>query len=304
MPQLTSVEVKELASYLKESLSEVSDSIQRGKWLNFISRASGFRDWNTMTACVPEHPEVASGEWGYVLIGFAIVCVPGQEPTYHMVHDRNRVIPPREVAERLALSVSARWINLFHGRQTAYSKLDSIKPDEPFLYMDRGSIKKLKKWNVMPPIRVVSFENGINIWLWWLHERYTMAEQYPEKERRFLYQSLTQETLFDNQEQPTDIFLTAITGVNRKTRNCFYSTETPNENYGKFRLMEVYEGLKEGQKTEHIHFDSESAARHAQELNRELGVSQRDVNDISACFSMYDPYHEEDIFDDYSHGDD
>lgn len=303
MPQLTSVEVKELSSYLKESLSEVSDSIQRGKFLNIISRASGFRDWNTMTACVPEHPEVAWGEWGYVLIGFAIVCVPGQEPTYHMVHARSRVTPPREVAERLALSVSARWKNFFQGRQTVYSKLDSRKPDAPFLVLDRDSTKKLKAWNVKPPIRVVAFENGVNIWLWWLHESYTMAESYPEKERRFRLHSLTQETLSYSQEPLTEAFLASLTGI-KKNRKCFYSTERPNRTYGKFVLIEVREGFSDGVETGHIHFDAESAALHAQELNRKLGLSQRDVNDISACFSMYDPYHEEDIFDDYSHGND
>lgn len=302
MPQLTSVEVKELASYLKESLAEVSDSIQRGKWLNIISRASGFRDWNTMTACVPEHPEVSWGEWGYVLIGFAIVCVPGEEPTYHMVHDRGRAIQPRELAEKLSFSVSARWRNLLRGRQTVYSKLDSIKPDEPILIQDRSSIKKLKAWNVRPPIRVVAFEDGVTIWLWWLHESYTIAEHYPEKEKKFHLHSLTQEILSRSKEPVTETFLTSLTGIS-KNRKCFYSTERPNKDYREFVIMEVHEGFKDGIETDYIHVDAESAALHSEELNRKLGLSQRDVDDISHYFWINDQYREEDIFDDYSHND-
>ena len=71
-----------------------------------------------------------------------------------------------------------------------------------------------------------------------------------------------------------------------------------------YRLMLVQEGSREGLPTQHTYDNHDSAAEQTVALNSSLGLSQRDSQAISAVFAQYDPYYEEEYFDDYSHNND
>lgn len=299
MSKLTSAEVKELAHYLRCSHSQIPNNLQLGKWLNAISRASGFRDWNTMTAVVPETPELERGDWGKAFIGFAVVCVPSRAPSYHLAHDRNPTSTMGQVADKLALSISSYWEYRFLGTLTTFSKLDESNTLEEPLRFDLPDRKKHS--TAMPPTQVLIANGEMTIWLWWLDESYTVAEHHPEKSRSFTYYSLTSGSAVAANSSSTALFLKRLTGRTMPVRKCYYSTELPNKGNNMFVLIEVCEGSRAGRETNIFHNNYESAAQHTLALNSRLGLSQRDSLDISAVFSMYDPHYEEDYFDDYSH---
>lgn len=315
MSHFTSFEAKQLAAYLNAScllVPEFSGSPKLGQWLNAISHSCGFRDWNAMTAVVPEVPEVQMGEWYEVFFGIARVLTKGQDATNHLVWYRNRDSSRHEAATTLARSVLART-----GRRIQGIRFNHSQPDTPSPEIEEATLGLARQWSKFPwsaraPIVAISTDRATTILLWWLSERYTMAEHYPERERRFSYQSLS----FDdaphrcwvnepqNTESLTDHFLSEITGVVRPKRTCLYVPEIPNGLDESFIPIVVQEGSRTGEPTA-FNFGSNryEALGHAQILNLKDGVTLADMNTISRRFQEYEEKEEELMFDDFGGSD-
>lgn len=303
MSHLTSFEAKQLAAYLKASCSFVSVSLKHGQWLNAISHSDGFRDWNAMAATVPDVPETTWGQWYDVFFGVARVIVEGQVASEHFVWSRNSAISRHETATFLAQSVFDRIGKNVRGTPFEYSQPDSSRSVS--YASDRDRLRRWSKfpWTPVAPIVIASSRPKITLFLWWLNEQYTMAEYYPERERRFKYQSL----MFDDdgyEASLTDNFLTQLTGIARPKRKCLYVPELPNGPEDSFVPVVVQEGCRDGELTSfNFGFEREEAFDRALSLNREKGTTSSDMCAISRRFRMYEP-HDEEVFEDYSHYDD
>jgi hypothetical protein len=313
MSHLTSFEAKQVAAYLKASCSLVPEFAapqKHGQWLDAISRSCGFRDWNSMSAVAPDVPDTELGERYGAFFGIARVLAQGQETTDHMVWFRNRDSVRHEAAAKLARSVLARAGVSLRGVRFKYSQPDSPRP---LLEMATPALAKQSSkfpWRAEAPIVAVSEDQKTRVLLWWLSERYTMAERHPEREHVFSYQSLA----FDedgtpstdwasapaNPESLTDCFLHNMTGVVPPKRTCYYVTEVPNGPEDSFIPVVVTEGIQDGELTGN-NFGSVrgEALERVQLLNSEKGVTIADSHAISRRYRENEP-HEEGPYFEYS----
>ncbi len=301
MPCLTVAEAKELAHYVKHSHARVFNAVPLGKWLTVISRANGFRDWNAMSALAPKTPDTALDTWGYSALGFAVVCVPEREASYHVIHDRSSAPNTEQVAEKLAQSIASGAEHRFTGASLKFSQLDPAESDEETvgLFFKKGR----KHSAALPPVQVTLAAGKVTIWLWWLRQNYLLREGCPSGAQSFAFFELSDQSTTWSGNCTTSHFLHALTEKALPKRNCYYCTELPNER-NTYRLILVQEGSRDGQATQYVYDDHASAIKHQKALNSSLGLSQRDAQTISAIFAQYDPYYEEEYFDDYSHNND
>ena len=307
MSHLTSFEAKQLAAYFKASCSLVPKfpaPLKHGQWLDAISRSCGFRDWNSMCAKVPDVPDTESGVWYGAFFGFARVHTQDQKSTEHMVWFRNSDSSRHEVAMKLAKSILGGAGFRFHGVHFEYSHPDSPPPD-----VEVASPAMARRWSKFPwhavaPIVAVSGDQQTRILLWWLSERYTMAEHYPERNNVFSYQSLSFDddgtpstgwaSAPENPESLTDCFLRNLTGVARPKRTCLYVTAVPNGPGESFIPVVVTEGSRSGELSAD-NFGSirgEALAR-VQALNSKKGVTMGDSEAITCRYREHEPQEEE-----------
>ncbi len=315
MSQFTSFEAKQIAAYLKASCSLVPtfpEPPKHSQWLDVISHSCGFRDWNAMTAVVPEKPETQWGEWYGAFFGIARVVTNGQDATNNLVWFRNRDSSRHETAITLARSVLARTGNRMRGLRFNYSQPDELQPQIDIFLPSITPLRSQHPWTATTPIIATSADRTTTIFLWWLSETYTMGEYYPERERRFSYQSLR----FDddgspytgraraphNPESLTDRFLMELTGVERPKRTCLYVPWVPNGPNETFIPVLVQEGSRTGKATTfNFGFDREAALNCAQELNFKNGVTIADRDTISRKFQEHEEI-EDIFFEDFSGG--
>ncbi|MCP2141279.1 UNVERIFIED_ORG: hypothetical protein J2Y94_002604 [Pseudomonas poae] len=301
MPALSVAEAKELAHYVKHSHARIFNTVPLGKWLTAISRACGFRDWNVMSAKAPKLPDVEHDTWMYSGLGFAIVCSPGIATSYHLVHDRSSNLNMVQVAEKQAQTIAGSVEHRFSTAASKFSLLDPVDPVEDWVGFDRHKHRRYSK--ALPPVQVTLAEGEVTIWLWWLRPSYELrASDLGVPESLTIY-SLDEQSVTSKNECVTTSFLRVLTGKALPKRHCYYCTELPNERLI-YRLMLVQEGSREGLPTQHTYDNHDSAAEQTVALNSSLGLSQRDSQAISAVFAQYDPYYEEEYFDDYSHNND
>lgn len=313
MSHLTSFEAKQIAAYLKAScllVPKYAESPKHGQWLNAISRSCGFRDWNTMSAKVPDVPETSWGEWYGAFFGIARVLTQGQDPTDHLIWYRNRDSSRHEAAESLARSVLARAGNKLRGVQFEYAQPDTTRP-----VVEVATLALARQWSKFPwraeaPIVAISGDQQTKILLWWLSERYTMAKHHPERERAFSYQSLSFDddgsprtgwaSAPENPESLTDCFLANLTSVVRPKRICLYLTEIPNGPEESYIPVVVKEGSRTGELTaENFGSVRGEALERVQVLNTKKGVTRADSQAISRRYREHEP-HEEEPYDEFS----
>ncbi|MBX8486147.1 hypothetical protein [Pseudomonas cichorii] len=301
MPALSVAEAKELAHYVKHSHAHIFNTVPLGKWLTAISRACGFRDWNVMSVKAPKLPDSPSDDWGDSGLGFAVVCAPGRATSYHLIHDRSNAWNMVQVAEKLAQRIASGGEHRFSGATSKFSLLDPAEPigDWPVFNLP---IRR-KHSTALPPVQVTIADGEVTIWLWWLSPRYLLRAGDPGEPETLAFYSLHEQSMTPKNECVTSLFLRELTGKVLPRKHCYYCTELPNERHI-FRLMLVQEGSRDGQATQYTYDNHESAARQKIALNSSLGLSERDAQAVSAVFAQYDPYYEEDYFDDYSHNND
>lgn len=301
MPALSVAEAKELAHYVKNSHAQIFNTVPLGKWLTAISHACGFRDWNVMSAKAPKLPSSEYDTWADSGLGFAVVCSPERAPSYHLIQDRTSNPNMALVAEKLAQAIAANVEHRFSGSTSKFSLLDPSEPLEDWGGFSRHRLRKHSA--ALPPAQVMIAEGKVTIWLWWLRPTYQLRAGYPGEPKILAFYSLNEQSITSKNECITSSFLRELTGQTLPKRHCYYSTELPNERRI-YRLMLVQEGSREGQPTQYAYDNHESAVRQTLELNSSLGLSQRDAQAVSAVFAQFDPYYEEDYFDDYSHNND
>lgn len=298
MPALSVAEAKELAHYVKHSHAHIFNTVPLGKWLTAISRACGFRDWNVMSAKAPKLPDVAHDTWGQSSLGFAIVCLPGIAASCHLVHDRSSNSDMVQVAEKLAQTIAASVEHRFSNAALKLSLLDPVDPVEDWGGFDRHKHRRYS--TALPPVQVTLAEGEVTIWLWWLRPSYELRAAAVGAPETLTFYSLDDQSVTSKNACVTTSFLQVLTGKALPKRHCYYCTELPNERHI-YRLILVQEDSREGQPTQHTYDNHDSAAEQTVALNSSLGLSQRDSQAISAVFAQYDPYYEEQYFDDYSH---
>lgn len=301
MPALSVAEAKELAHYIKHSHARIFNTVPLGKWLTAISLACGFRDWNVMSAKAAKVPDSAHDSWDASSLGFAVVCAPDRPTSYHLVRPGNSILDMAEVAEKLAHSIVSAREHRFVGATATFSLLDPADSLEhgPEIYFP----KRRKHSTALPPVKVTIADGDVTIWLWWLRQSYLLRAVGPSESGTFGYYAMDEQSMTSENECITTSFLRQLTGKTQPKKSCYYCTELPNERH-LYRLMLVQEGNREGQPTQFVYDDHDSAFNKKEALNSDLGVSQRDAQTISAIFGQYDPYYEEDFFDDYSHNND
>lgn len=302
MPALSVAEAKELAHYVKHSHAHIfNNTVPLGKWLTAISRACGFRDWNVMSAKAPKLPDSAIDNWGDSGLGFAVVSAPGCATSHHLIHDRSNAWNMLQVAEKLAQRIASGGEHRFSGAISKFSLPDPAESIEDWPAFNLPIRRKHS--TALPPVKVTIADGDVTIWLWWLSPRYLLRAGYPGEPETLAFYSLHEQSTTSNNECVTSSFLRELTGQVLPKRHCYYCTELPNERHI-YRLMLVQEGSREGQATQYAYDNYDSAAKQKIALNSRLGLSQRDAQSVSAVFAQYDPYYEEDYFDDYSHNND
>lgn|GEM_PF-5026112 len=301
MPALSVAEAKELAHYVKHSHAHIFNTVPLGKWLTAISRACGFRDWNVMSVKAPKLPDSPTDDWGDSGLGFAVVCAPGRATSYHLIHDRSNALNMVQVAEKLAQRIASGGEHRFSGATSKFSLLDPAEPIEDWPVFNLPIRRKHS--TALPPVQVTIADGEVTIWLWWLSPRYLLRAGDPGEPETLAFYPLHEQSTTSNNECVTSSFLRKLTGQVLPKRHCYYCTELPNERHI-YRLMLVQEGSREGQATQYAYYNYDSAAKQKIALNSRLGLSQRDAQSVSAVFAQYDPYYEEDYFDDYSHNND
>lgn len=301
MPALSVAEAKELAHYVKHSHAHIFNTVPLGKWLTAISRACGFRDWNVMSVKAPKLPDSAIDNWGDSGLGFAVVCAPGCATSYHLIHDRSNAWNMVQVAEKLAQRIANGGEHRFSGATSKFSLPDPAESIEDWPAFNLPIRRKHS--TALPPVKVTIADGDVTIWLWWLSPRYLLRAGYPGEPETLAFYSLHEQSTTPNNECVTSSFLRELTGQVLPKRHCYYCTELPNERHI-YRLMLIQEGSRDGQATQYTYDNHESAARQKIALNSSLGLSERDAQAVSAVFAQYDPYYEEDYFDDYSHNND
>lgn len=301
MPALSVAEAKELAHYVKNSHAHIFNTVPLGKWLTAISRACGFRDWNVMSAKAPKVPDSAHDTWGYSGLGFAVVCAPERATSYHLIHDRSNASNMVQVAEKLAQTITFGEEHRFSGATSKFSLLDPAESVEDC--PDFNLPKQRKHSTALPPVQVTIANGEVTIWLWWLRPSYLLRAGYPGEPESLAFYVLDEQSMTPKNECITTSFLRELTGKVLPKKYCYYCTELPNERHI-YRLMLVQEGSRDGQATQYAYDNHDSATRQKIALNSSLGLSQRDTQAVSAVFAQYDPYYEDEYFDDYSHNND
>ncbi|MEE4622395.1 hypothetical protein V2L00_01625 [Pseudomonas alliivorans] len=301
MPALSVAEAKELAHYVKHSHAHIFNTVPLGKWLTAISRACGFRDWNVMSVKAPKLPASSSDNWGNSGLGFAVVCAPGRATSYHLFHDRSNAWNMVQVAKKLAQRIASGGEHRFSGATSKFSLLDPAEPIEDWPAFNLPIRRKHS--TALPPVQVTIADGEVTIWLWWLSPRYLLRAGDSGEPETLGFYSLNEQSMTTKNECVTSLFLRELTGKALPKKHCYYCTELPNERHI-YRLMLVQEGSREGQATQYAYDNHESAVRQKITLNSSLGLSERDAQAVSAVFAQYDPYYEEDYFDDYSHNND
>lgn len=308
MSHLTCFEAKQIAAYLRASsllIPVFTDPPKHGQWLNAISRASGFRDWNAMSALSPDVPISDENGWLGAFFGVARVLYNGKDASEHLVWFRNRDSSRHAAAASLAQSVAARFGERFRRLKFNYSQ-----PPSEF-QIEVATLENIQRRSKFPgranPPIIATSENGETIiHLWWLSETYTIEA---DRQSRFQFSSLR----FDDDGSPytgwaseaynpdslTDSFLNNLTGVLRPKRTCLYVPRIPNGPAGEYLPLELEEGAREGKLSELSFGDDWFAANHyVMERNLRNGLTSADVETITRRFQEQEPQ-EEEYFDEF-----
>lgn len=308
MSHITCFEAKQIAAYLKEScslVSQLAESPKHGQWLNAISRSCGFRDWNAMAALSPGVPVSDENGWFGAFFGIARVVWSGEKSSEHLVWFRNRDSSRHAAAVSLAKSVGARLGERFCRLNFSYSQPDSRERFKLLRLQNTPYVATLEAQPV-PPIVATSQNGEVTIQLWWLSETYSIEA---ERQSRFQFGSLR----FDddgspytgwaseayNPESLTDNFLNKLTGAVRPKRSCLYVPRMPNGPASEYFPLTIEEGARDGKLSELNLGDDWFAAHHyVKAFNLKNGLTSADVETITRRFQELEP-HEEEYFDEF-----
>ena len=182
MQSLTKVQVKRIAKFLTASCAQIPQepsSPKLGQWLDVISRATGFRDWNAMSRSIDEVPTLSKAEasWPgggrYSFYGVARVLVKGEQATHYFTQTNPKYGVEPQVAVDLAKSIvlksgtSIRHLAFQHGRPDAL--LPNGQRDQSWKNSAEGC-----------PVVVRSEDGTVSILLWWLREIYKVPDNMPD----------------------------------------------------------------------------------------------------------------------------
>lgn len=311
MSFLTSVQVKQVAKFLTASCAKIreeSDSTTHSQWLEAISHASGFRDWNAMHASVSNEPILyeKTSHWPnahWTFFGVARVFIAGHAPTNHLTWSVNREKSKTQVAKDLAQKIhSAIDSRNFSSIQFKYTQPDTI--------LSNGSISP--QWINRArgcPIVINSNNPNISIQLWWLSEHYQLEKNYPEWMRDGSpYHHVAMDYSIDaplhsigeedSIDSLTDIFLTQLTGRQQRRRECLFipewTTTVP-------KVLRVEEGCPNATATDVISGNNLTELREAvTDYNTRLGLSSIDIIAIAERYQQAESQRNEDEYTEFS----
>ena len=234
MANLTNIQVKRIADFLKKSSAKVPQSAvspKHGQWLDILATASGFRNWNAMSACVPEAPCISqeTALWPSThatYLGIARVLIAGELlPTHHIEWFTNHDSTKHEMALKMGKRLGEKLYPACTGLGFRYSQPDVKMPGggiaAPWVNRAEGC-----------PIVVTSKDKRITILLWWLRESYQLKENLPiwaqDEPAHYVHFSDAGdkvETDFESdeiEESLTDTFLANLTGKAQPKRSCIF----------------------------------------------------------------------------------
>lgn len=236
MSVLTTVQVKRVAQFLKASSAKIpqfQDQPKLGQWLDIIARASGFRDWNAMSATIPLNPSFTDAEINWLnshwtFYGIARVMVEGKASTNHITHFSNHEVNRHEAAKDLARKILNRSSSEFSNQVFNYTQPDVILPNGN---IDTSWANKTQGC----PIIITSKDKKTVIFLWWLSYRYTPQDNIPEWASDFETQGVEFENhcdippggygVDDISHPLTDVFLSCLTGKKQPRRTCIFTRQ-------------------------------------------------------------------------------
>jgi hypothetical protein len=233
---------------------------------------------------VPELEKFDCG-FGFAKVGvrrlaIASVDLPGRERSFHTV-SRDSSKPSMQVlATALAAAVSGTAD--FRGMKFRYTR---PHPGSAQSVADERSA-------ATTPVVATSGNGGAKIMLWWTHVRFQKPYDNPDR-------VVVGGTSFEHgptyyERNPTDCFLEALTGVPSVPRQCLYVPVQASSPY--LRRHEAYypliltEGKTDGEEAHwNYGLDRMLAVRRAYLHNRQAGLSNLDIADISAWHRHTEP---------------
>lgn len=307
MQHFTLFETKQLAAYLKTSISLVpqhSPALKHGQCLNALASSCSYRDWNAMSAIAPELPETEWGKWYQAFFAVARVILQSGETSDHFIGYRDEESNRSSAGKALAKSVLAKTGLTLHGKKFKYSR-----PDGPELKIEIASIERARKWSRHPwndeaPLVLRSTDSQVTVLLWWLCETYTMATNLSRPDGFFSYHSLSfcdagrTPYMWVGTSRPieslTDRFIFDLTGVMPTKRDCLYITELPNGPNESYIPVQLREGEDKPVLLEqNFGMDRWEALERVQVINFSKGVTVNDRETISQIFRQHEPHEEE-----------
>ena len=311
MSVLTTIQVKRIAAFLKASSAQIPQhpsSPKLGQWLDIISRESGFRDWNAMSASVNKRPVLSkeNSTWPNGLrtfFGIARVLISDKAPTHHLTWFGNRELTGYQAAITLADSIRPHLAPSNLGLRFRYSRPDVKLPD--------GQISA--SWTNRAqgcPIVITSDDQKITILLWWLSEHY----QLPENRPTWAQDSPSHYVNFDSagdaalhvhdedelNDSLTDVVLTHLTSRAQPRRTCLFVPQWPASSEPPISLL-VEEGNPNAEPVEKPLGTGWSELRAAAKAyNTERGLSSIDCSSISARYEFAERQRNEEDYTEFS----
>lgn len=313
MQSLTKVQVKRIAKFLTASCAHIPQdpsSPKLGQWLDIISRATGFRDWNAMSRSIDEVPTLSKAEasWPsggrYSFYGVARVLVNGKAPTHHFIQTNPKFGAEPQVVLELVKSIVLK-------SETSLRHL-AFQHGQPDVLLPNGQIERSwKNYAEGCPVVVHSEDGTVSILLWWLREMYRVADDMPDwaKEDSSLHDVSFQEqdpywarAHVDEElhNSLTRFFLQQLTGREQPRRTCLFLqhdayTSEPNV------PMLVEEGNPYASPAE-LKFEGNYAERQAAvaAYNSGLGLSTLDCSAISSRYDYAERARNEDYHTEFS----
>jgi hypothetical protein len=292
-------EAKRLVSVLQQTYPcKKSPCPSRGKWLNHLARADGYRDWNVMAAKAPaQPPDLKFGQWGDLFIAVAWVEAPNSDPSFYMLgtRDRDAAHPHNGWPGQLAGLVNRHFPRSFHGEVFDYGRPQGDLWDTKEWYIPNGSSSD--------PVVLRNAKNSVRILLWWLEGRYTEATNL-QSEHTLQYQLNFVHSAY-GKEPRTEQFLRHLTLQQRPRRTCLYVPEVANAGVDLYVPVIVTEEEPDGiVAAGWAPGDWMSIGERTALSNSQAGLSRVDVRDIAERYAYFEPKQEDDDFEFYGMSED
>lgn len=312
MQSLTKVQVKRIAKFLTASCAHIPQdpsSPKLGQWLDIISRATGFRDWNAMSRSIDEVPTLSKAEasWPgggrYSFYGVARVLVKGEQPTHHFT----QTIPEYSLEPQVVVDL-VKSILLKAGHSIRHLVFRHSRPD---VLLPNGQIAQHWKNDAEGcPVVVRSEDGSVSILLWWLREVYRTRDNIPD----WAMDSTLNDVYFHEQDpywarsdvddelhnSLTQFFLQQLTGREQSRRTCLFLQHDAYTSEPTVPML-VEEGNPYASPAD-VKFEGNYAERLAAvaAYNSGLGLSTLDCSAISSRYDYAERARNEEDYTEFS----